>query len=96
MSDVTAWMEFSKYLGAGAAGILGIVAYKIWAAYQVEISYSKTRDRETLTILNSLTNVIDAKQKQDEREESLVIKGLDDLKREMQSLKELIARHWEK
>lgn len=93
MADAQSWFEMSKYLGAGAAFVLGIVLFKVWSAYQVEVGYSKTRDRETLTILNSLTKVIEQRQVTDDKQESLIVRSIDELKRELISLRELIIKH---
>ena len=45
---------WKENIGAGGAFVFGFVAWKVWGAYQEELAYSKTRDRETLIVLNNL------------------------------------------
>ncbi len=56
MDDLKSWFEIAKYIGAGGAFVLGIVAFLLWKAYQKELDYSKTRDRETLNVLAVLVS----------------------------------------
>lgn len=51
VDSISQWWEIAKYVGAGGAFVLGIVCWKLWSAYREEVTYSKQRDRETLTVL---------------------------------------------
>lgn len=57
MNDVQTWFEIAKYIGAGGAFVLGVGCWKIWVAYRDEVTYSRTRDRETLTVLAAIAEV---------------------------------------
>ncbi len=82
MTDLQSWFEVAKYIGAGGAFVLGLVAWKIWNAYQSELAYSKTRDRETLVVLNALgTNDRDHATR-----DASILEAINELK-------ELIQRH---
>lgn len=56
MEGLVQWAEIAKLIGAGGAFVLGVGCWKLWIAYQVELTYSKTRDRETLTVLAAIVN----------------------------------------
>jgi hypothetical protein len=86
MKDLESWWEIAKFVGAGGAFVLGAVAYKLWNAYQSELTYSKARDREMLTVLNTLTTTLDkSDQAQASRDSGL--------QRAIENLSELIREH---
>ena len=80
------WVQGAQIVGAGGALILGIVAWKLWAAYREEVTYSKASDKETLSILNSLTGTMKDEQVSELRRE-------DKLMNAIQELKTLITNH---
>ena len=84
--DVKTWFEIARYVGAGGAFVLAIMSWKLWTAYQAELSYSKSRDRETLTVLNTLMATLKDERLSDLRRE-------DKLMMAIQELKEIILSH---
>lgn len=56
--DAKEWFEVAKYIGAGATFVLGPACWILWKALREEMSYSRTRDRETLTVLASISDLI--------------------------------------
>lgn len=56
MDEFKAWLELAN--GIGSPAVLGVVCWKLWGALTKEQEYSKTRDKETLTVLNSLVNAM--------------------------------------
>ncbi len=89
MDDLKSWFEIAKYVGAGGAFVLGVISWKLWAAYQEELKYSKTRDRETLTVLNSLTTTMSQTDKSQIDRDTTLQRAID-------SLSELIREHLRK
>ena len=95
------WFEIAKYIGAGATFVLGIAVWKLWKAYQAEVSYSKSRDKETLHVLSALTSMLKDAQAQDTlKDERLMstIKSLGtdymtEIKGAIHDLRNTIERH---
>lgn len=56
LGTLNEWFEIAKYIGAGATFVLGIVCWNLWLAYKEELKYSKSRDRETLTVLSAIVD----------------------------------------
>ena len=54
MPEIETWWSIAQKIGSGAAFVLGVGCWKIWAAYREELTYSKTRDRETLAVLSAI------------------------------------------
>jgi len=54
MNDLQSWWDIAKLAGAGGFFVSGPVAWVIWKAYQKELDYGKTRDKETLDVLHAL------------------------------------------
>ena len=54
MPELETWWSIAQKIGSGAAFVLGVGCWKIWAAYREELTYSKTRDRETLAVLSAI------------------------------------------
>ena len=80
MNEVQSWFEIAKYVGAGGAFVLGIGVWKVWTAFQIELSYSKARDRETLNVLAALTAVIKDESITDARHEDKILSAINELK----------------
>jgi hypothetical protein len=57
--DIQQWLTLATQLGNGVTFVLGIVVYKLWQTLQDEQRYCRERDKETLTVLNHLTKVLD-------------------------------------
>lgn len=76
MPTFAEWFEIAKYIGAGATFVLGPVAVALWRAYQGEVTYSKTRDRETLTLLQTLSTRID----DDSKSNAQILTAITDLR----------------
>lgn len=89
MTDLQQWFEIAKYIGAGGAFVLGIGCWQLWMAYRAEIAYSKTRDKETLTVLSAMVNTDKEMLFEGTRREDRILNAID-------SLKNIILQHQDK
>ena len=80
MPDMTIWMTVATFVGPGGALICGFVSWKLWNAYQAEIEYSKLRDKETMTVLGTLTTLLKEEQERIKQEGSEVCRSLQEFK----------------
>ena len=62
MTEFSQWLSIAEKLGLGATFILGIACWKLWNVFNGEREYSRTRDKETLTVVSQLTKVLDNQQ----------------------------------
>lgn len=57
-NQLGSWWAIAREIGAGASFILGIVAYCLWFRLSSEQDYSRKRDKETLDVLNSISQLV--------------------------------------
>ena len=73
METVSQWWEIAQIAGAGAAVVLGPVAWMLWKRVTTDIDYARDCDRNTLKVLSDLTKVLENLNTDDEsRHKSLV------------------------
>lgn len=92
MSDLQSWFEIAKYIGAGGAFVLGVVCWKLWGAYREEVTYSKTRDRETLTVLAAMASQSKDISNMKERREDRILQAIHDLKQTILSHNKIVVK----
>lgn len=56
--DLPAWWEICKVAGAGAAVVLGPVAYLLWKSKEADAAYIREADKNTLKVLWELTSLL--------------------------------------
>jgi len=90
------WWDITQKAGAGAAVVLGPVIFYLWKAYQGETKYSKERDTQTLTVMLTLTKLIeDLNRKEDTASEKQEVMKVELLKA-IGGLEAIIREHWRK
>lgn len=92
MPEVQTWIELLKVCGLPVS-ILLVVAWTLWPAYRDEVKFNKDMSRDTLTVLSSLTKVIQDKEDRDERGENTVKTELRELKAAINELTKTIREH---
>lgn len=80
MTELQQWFELAKSIGAGGAAVLGVVCYMLWKAYREEVTYSKARDRETLTVLAAMVEADKTAIIVDGHHEDRVLAAINELK----------------
>jgi len=58
MADLQTWWEIAQVAGAGAAVVLAPMAWLLWKRVQTDTDYIREADKNTLNVLNQLTQVI--------------------------------------
>lgn len=71
--DLPAWWEICKVAGAGAAVVLGPVAYLLWKSKETDSAYIREADKNTLKVLWELTSLLqtDGKEGKERQKELL-------------------------
>jgi hypothetical protein len=58
-------------------GVLGVVCYKLWGAYQDERNYAKAQDKLIVDVLNSTSNLL-SKISENEKDQTEMIEEIKD------------------
>lgn len=96
MPNAEAMYEIAKSFGAGAAFLLTVACYVIWNAYREELKYSRERERETLTVLSTLTNSLKDISKDGTLRDDKILEATKNILHLIESLQSTILRHLEK
>ena len=56
MESLQTWWDIAQLAGAGAAVVLGPVSLLLWRQHLSDTEYIREADRNTLTVLGTLTN----------------------------------------
>lgn len=87
------WWDIARYVGAGGAFVLGITSHLLWKAFREEVAYTKARDKETLNVLMTLTNVIKEGDSSGSRRSDSMTAGLQELRHAIEKLDGTIQTH---
>ncbi len=94
MTELTAWFDIAQKIGSGAAFVLGIGLIFLWRAYLQELTYSKQRDAQTLTVLLNLTNLMETNIERDKETAARAETNMTALLNAVAELRELVRSHY--
>lgn len=60
MDQIESWWNIAQVAGAGAAVVLGPVAWLLWNRVQKDTDYIRESDKNTLTVLTELTRLLES------------------------------------
>lgn len=69
------WLLVEK-LGPGATFILSVVCFYLWKALRAEQSYLRSRDKETLEVIGTLTDILGKQTQSDSTNADKILESL--------------------
>lgn len=94
------WWDTAQKVGAGATFVLGVVVCFLWKAYLdkdkqlgAEVSYQKDRDKQNLTVMLELTNLVKTMDQRDTKSADETKASTGEVLKAIGELKNLIIQH---